>query len=184
MQKYNGRKYSSPVPPKNYIVCGKNFAQKITRTALPYFVYRIVYTQTVLRSSNICKNVSMFVCYIWMLKIPRCFRLFAEVIELQRWHHTSLAKLSSLQACRKNTGTSVDLTKAGMFNVPIEKQKETWICLRHRFNLGRNCRPLKTCQFPSHSGPKKKQEKQRYCQFRNVKKYPTLTWGYSSCWLR
>ena len=47
------------------------------------------------------------------------------------------------------------LVRAGMFYIPIEKQEEMWICPKHRYNLGRNWRPLKTCQFPLHSGAKK-----------------------------
>ena len=31
-----------------------------------------------------------------------------------------------------------------------------WICPNHRCNLGRNWRPLKTCQYPPHSGARKK----------------------------
>ena len=30
-----------------------------------------------------------------------------------------------------------------------------WICSKHRYNLGRNWRPLKTCQYPLHSDAKK-----------------------------
>ena len=47
------------------------------------------------------------------------------------------------------------LARAGMFYIPTEKQDEMWICPKHRCNLGRNWRPLKTCQYPCHSGSKK-----------------------------
>ena len=44
-----------------------------------------------------------------------------------------------------------------MFYMPVSKQDEIWVCPKHRYNLGRNWRPLRTCQFPLHPGPKKKQ---------------------------
>lgn len=50
------------------------------------------------------------------------------------------------------------LARAGMFYVPVSKQEIMWVCPKHRYNLGRNWQPLRTCQFPLHSGPKKKQK--------------------------
>jgi hypothetical protein len=47
------------------------------------------------------------------------------------------------------------LARAGMFYTPTKEQHEMWICPKHRYNLGRNWRPLKSCQYPLHSGPKK-----------------------------
>ena len=38
----------------------------------------------------------------------------------------------------------------------IHQQESMWICPKHRYNLGRNWRPLKTCQHPLHSGARKK----------------------------
>lgn len=47
------------------------------------------------------------------------------------------------------------LARAGMFYIPTKKQEEMWVCPKHRYNLGRNWRPLKSCQYPLHSGTKK-----------------------------
>lgn len=66
-----------------------------------------------------------------------------------------------LQSCRlsklvgKLEERELILARAGMFYVPTSKQEGMWICPKHRYNLGRNWRPLKTCQHPLHSGPKK-----------------------------
>ena len=48
------------------------------------------------------------------------------------------------------------LMRAGNFDLPTHQQECMWICPNHRYNLGRNWRPLKTCQYPLHSGARKK----------------------------
>ena len=48
------------------------------------------------------------------------------------------------------------LFRVGMFDIQTSKLENMWICPKHRYNLGKNWRPPTTCQFPSHSGPKKK----------------------------
>ena len=48
------------------------------------------------------------------------------------------------------------LMRAGKFDLPTHQQESMWICPKHRYNLGRNWRPLKTCQYPLHSGARKK----------------------------
>ena len=48
------------------------------------------------------------------------------------------------------------LARVGMFEVPVSEQQSMSICPKHRYNLGRNWRPPSTCQFPLHSGAKKK----------------------------
>jgi len=40
--------------------------------------------------------------------------------------------------------------------LPTHQQECMWICPNHRYNLGRKWRPLKTCQYPLHSGARKK----------------------------
>ena len=47
------------------------------------------------------------------------------------------------------------LATAGMFYIPLEQQDKMWICPKHRYNVGRNWRPLISCQHPLHSAPKK-----------------------------
>ena len=48
------------------------------------------------------------------------------------------------------------LMRAGKFDLPTHQQESMWICPKQRYNLGRNWRPLKTCQYPLHSGARKK----------------------------
>ena len=53
------------------------------------------------------------------------------------------------------------LSRAGLFDVSKEQMHLMYICPRHRNSLGRFFRPLKTCQYPAHSG-KVKSVKGRY----------------------
>ena len=41
----------------------------------------------------------------------------------------------------------------GLFDVPKHRQEEMFVCPKHRHNLGRNWRPLRTCRY---SGARKK----------------------------
>ena len=47
------------------------------------------------------------------------------------------------------------LIRAGIFHFSPNQLEKMWICPKHRYNLGRNWRPLRTCQYPLHSGAKK-----------------------------
>ena len=76
------------------------------------------------------------------------------------------------------------LMRAGKFDLPTHQQESMWICPKHRYNLGRNWRPLKTCQYPLHSGARKKTEEQRSGQSVDVKEYSNYFWGNSSHWFR
>ena len=42
---------------------------------------------------------------------------------------------------------------AGMFHLTENQFKKMTICLSYRHNLGRYGRPLRSCQYPIHSGP-------------------------------
>jgi hypothetical protein len=48
------------------------------------------------------------------------------------------------------------LNRAGIFDVSPSQVGNLWICEKHRGSMGRKWRPPKTCQYPLHSGPKKK----------------------------
>ena len=66
-----------------------------------------------------------------------------------------------LQACHLSKLTGIPeyeliLARAGLFDVPLHRQEEMFVCPKHRYNLGRNWRPLRTCQYPLHSGARKK----------------------------
>ena len=66
-----------------------------------------------------------------------------------------------LQACHLSKLTGIPeyeliLPRAGLFDEPLHRQEEMFVCPKHRYNLGRNWRPLRTCQYPLHSGSRKK----------------------------
>lgn len=48
------------------------------------------------------------------------------------------------------------LMRAGKFDLSTHQRECYSICPKHRHNLGRNWRPLRTCQYPLHSGARKK----------------------------
>ena len=48
------------------------------------------------------------------------------------------------------------LMRAGKFDLSTHQRECYSICPKHRYNLGRNWRPLRTCQYPLHSGARKK----------------------------
>ncbi len=56
-------------------------------------------------------------------------------------HHLQSCHLSKLVG--KIQENELILARAGMFYVPTTKQEDMWVCPKHRYNLGRNWRPLK-----------------------------------------
>ena len=44
--------------------------------------------------------------------------------------------------------------RAGIFHLPNDEIRKMNVCLKHRNNLGKYWRPLKTCQYPQHKGRK------------------------------
>ena len=46
--------------------------------------------------------------------------------------------------------------RAGMFGLTEDQMRKITICPSHRHNLGRFWRPLRSCQYPIHSGPGRK----------------------------
>ncbi len=47
------------------------------------------------------------------------------------------------------------LVRAGIFDLPPNQLEGMWICPKHRHYLGCNWHPLRTCQYPLHSGARK-----------------------------
>ena len=65
--------------------------------------------------------------------------------QLRKWHlsqHTGSVQEHELILNR--SGLPHDLTSE-----PLER---LWICEKYRHNMGKNCRPHRTCQYPLHSG--------------------------------
>ena len=62
----------------------------------------------------------------------------------------------------KLTESELILARAGLFNLSSEQENAMTICASHRFKLGRFWRPLRSCQYPDHTGPT------RHCKSRHV----------------
>ena len=45
------------------------------------------------------------------------------------------------------------LARSGLFDISPEVKSTMTICSDHRAKLGRSWRPLRSCQYPAHSGP-------------------------------
>ena len=54
----------------------------------------------------------------------------------------------------KVTDYGLILARAGIFDPPEERISQMTICPKHRHNLGKYWRPLRTCQYPGHEGRK------------------------------
>ena len=66
------------------------------------------------------------------------------------------------------------LMRAGKFDLPTHQQECMWICPNHRYNLGRNWHPLKTCQYPLHSGARKKLKNKDVVNLQRSKNIQTI----------
>lgn len=71
--------------------------------------------------------------------------------------HLAGCNLSKLEI----TEAQLILFRAGRFCVSDEQQKSMQICATHRSKLGRKWRPLRSCQYPGHTGPVQKYKKPR-----------------------
>ena len=54
------------------------------------------------------------------------------------------------------------LSRAGPFVVTKDQVEQMVICPQHRHKLGKFWRPPRSCQYPSHSGPRKKHCNERH----------------------
>lgn len=45
------------------------------------------------------------------------------------------------------------LARSGLFDISPEQIESMTVCASHRHKLGRFWRPLRSCQYPAHSGP-------------------------------
>ena len=54
----------------------------------------------------------------------------------------------------KVMGHELILARAGIFHLPNVEIRKMTVCPKHRHNLGKYWRPLKTCQYPQHNGRK------------------------------
>ncbi len=69
--------------------------------------------------------------------------------QLQTWHLSQLkGKLQEYELILNRSELPHDLSS--------DQLEHLWICEKHRDDMGRNWRPRRTCQYPLHSGRKKK----------------------------
>ena len=46
----------------------------------------------------------------------------------------------------------VIIARAGLFDIPESQLEKMWICPHHRNVLGKEWRPHRSCQYPTHQG--------------------------------
>ncbi len=61
------------------------------------------------------------------------------------------------------------IARAGLFDIPESQLEKMWICPRHRNVLGKEWRPLRSCQYPTHQGDKKKVKDSHVVQLKLAK---------------
>ena len=54
----------------------------------------------------------------------------------------------------KVTEYELILARAGNFHLSLDEITKLAVCPKHRYNLGKYWRPLRTCQYPQHEGRK------------------------------
>ena len=54
------------------------------------------------------------------------------------------------------------LSRASHFDVTKDQVEQMVICRQHRHKFGKFWRPFRSCQYPSHSGPRKKHCNERH----------------------
>ena len=85
----------------------------------------------------------------------------------------SVAKLTKLSECKNNMDNQLQRWNLSQLkgkvqeyelivnwsalphDISSDQLEHPWICEKHRNDMGRNWRPLRTCQYPLHSGRKK-----------------------------
>lgn len=61
------------------------------------------------------------------------------------------------------------IAQAGLFDIPESQLEKMWICPRHKNVLGKEWRPLRSCQYPTHEGNQKKIKDSRVVQLKMAK---------------
>ncbi|KAL9958399.1 hypothetical protein ACROYT_G035406 [Oculina patagonica] len=86
-----------------------------------------------------------------------------EVVKLSKCLDTITAHLEKNHLSRSGLSEAeLILARAGHFDTTGEQVKKMLICPQHRHNLGRFWRAPRSCQYPSHTGPRKKQCNDRH----------------------
>ena len=81
-------------------------------------------------------------------------RSVVKISNLFDYNENMQSHLSSCHLWKSNLKENELIAiRAGMFHLGQDNFKKISICPSHRHNLGRFWRPLRSCQYPIHSGP-------------------------------
>jgi hypothetical protein len=91
--------------------------------------------------------------------------------QLQRWNLSQLkGKVQEYELIVNRSALPHDISS--------DQLEHLWICEKHRNDMGRNWRPLRTCQYPLHSG-RKKQLKTRNAVNPDISRKIQIIYGIS-----
>ena len=86
-----------------------------------------------------------------------------ELKKVSECQDTITSHLASCHLSRSGlTEANVILARAGHFDLTENQVDKMMICPHHRHNLERYWRPPRSCQYPTHNGPQKKQCNDRH----------------------
>ena len=140
--------------------------RKVWGMSRPFCVYNRCFSSQSPRECHIIDVIDKFAmdakCSFSELRKSKCGDFRGSPFAVRRLLECKEDITGHLQSCHlsKLVGNVEEhdliLMRAGKFDLPTHQQECMWICPNHRYNLGRNWRPLKTCQYPLHSGARKK----------------------------
>ena len=94
------------------------------------------------RGESVCSDPA-----VKLIKLSECRSNIDD--QLQAWHLSQIqGTLQEYELIINRSGLPHDLSSVQL--------QQLWICEKHRSDMGRNWRPRRTCQYPLHSGRKKK----------------------------
>ena len=102
---------------------------------------------------------------------------FREIKKITCGSSRGLSQMVKLDECQDTITTQLEishlsksgvseaeliLSRAGHFDLTKDQVEQMVICPQHRHKLGKFWRPPRSCQYPSHSGPRKKHCNERH----------------------
>ena len=128
----------------------------------PFRVYNRCFSSQSPREYHIIVVINKFAmdakCSVSELRKSKCGDFRGSPFAVRRLHECKDDITGHFKSCHlsKLVGNvekhDLILMRAGKFDLPTHQHECMWICPNHRYNFGRNWRPLKTCQHPLHSG--------------------------------
>ena len=90
-------------------------------------------------------------------------RGFSQLIKVHECQDTITAHLETCHLSKSGLNEAeLILSRAGHFDLTKDQVDQMVICPQHQHKLGRFWRPPRSCQYPSHSGPRKKHYNDRH----------------------